>query len=135
MKAITDIPNKLYQGYVWLSDQKYPTVLDKKQHDFTKLEENQFVMEALLWDAEEQISIMVRHTGTYHIQQFRLNELPAGHQLIEKAYLPHRLGDEVKNVRFKQLWVPEKDPLCENMEVMTMKALIFTGFNVSTQTK
>lgn len=132
---ITDIPNKLYQGYVWLSDQKCPIVLDNKQHDFAKLKENQFVMEALLWDEEVKMSIMVRHTGKYHIQQIKLDELPAGHQLVEKAYLPHRLGDEVKNVRFKQLWVPEEDPLCAGMEVMTMKALIFTGFNASTKTK
>lgn len=134
MKVITDIPNKLYQGYVWLSDQKYPIVLDNKQHDFTQLKENQFVIEALLWNAEEQISIMVRHTGKYHIQEFKMDELPKGNQLIEKAYLPHRL-DGVKHVYFQQLWIPKEDALCENMEVMTMEALIFTGFHSSTQTK
>lgn len=132
---ITDIPNKEYQGYIWLSDQKQPIVLNNGSHDFSQLDENQFVMEALLWNEEEKMSIMVRHTGKYHIQQIKLDELPVGHQLVEKAYLPHRLGDEVKNVRFKQLWVPEKDPLCEDMEVLTMKALIFTGFHSTTQTK
>jgi CRISPR type III-associated protein (TIGR04423 family) len=134
MTAITDIPTRKYQGYVWLSDEKYPTVLDKQEYDFTKVKENQFVIEALLWDAEDGgTSIMVRHTGKYHILKFKLDELPAGHELEDKVYLPHRLGEKVKNVCFKQLWIPEPDPLCEKMDVMTMKALIFTGFNCSTE--
>lgn len=134
MTAITEIPTIKYEGYVWLSNEKYPTVLDKQEFDFTKVKENPFVIEALLWNEEEKISITVRHTGKYHIQAFKLNELPAGHELVEKAYLPHRLAG-VKHVCFKQLWIPKEDPLCENMEVMTMEALIFTGFHSSTQTK
>lgn len=132
MTAITNIPKIKYEGYVWLSNEKYPIVLDKQEYDFTQVKENPFIIEALLWNAEEEISIMVRHTGKYHIQEFKLDELPAGHELVEKVYLPHRL-DNVKHVCFKQLWIPEPDALCEGMPVMTMKALIFTGFNCSTQ--
>lgn len=105
----------------------------QKEYPFEDTKENPFVIEALLWNAEEDISIMVRHTGKYHIQEFKLKELPVGHELIEKVYLPHRLGDKVEHVCFKQLWIPEPDALCEGMEVMTMKALIFTGFNCSTE--
>lgn len=134
MTAITNIPTRKYDGYVWLSDEKYPTVLDKQEYDFTKVKANQFVIEALLWNAEDGgTSIMVRHTGKYHIKTFKLDELPVGHELVEKVYLPHRLGDKVKHVCFKQLWIPEEDALCEEMPVMTMKALIFTGFNYSTE--
>ncbi len=132
MTAITDIPKIKYEGYVWLSNEKYPTVLDKQEYDFTKVKENPFVIEALLWNEEEKTSIMIRHTGKYHIQEFKLDELPAGHELVEKAYLPHRL-DKVKHVYFQQLWIPEPDAFCAGMEVMTMKALIFTGFNCSTE--
>jgi CRISPR type III-associated protein (TIGR04423 family) len=129
MNKPTEIPTKKYQGYVWLSDEKYPVVLLDKEYDFSTLKENQFVIEALLWNAEDGgTSIMIRHTGKYHIQEFKLNELPTGHELVEKVYLPHRL-DKVKHVYFKQLWIPEPDAFCEGMEVMTMKALIFTGFN------
>ncbi len=133
MITITDIPKRKYDGYVWLSNEKYPIILDKQEYDFTQVKENPFVIEALLWNAEEDISIMIRHTGKYHIQEFNLNELPVGHELEEKVYLPHRLGDNVKYVFFKQLWIPEPDPFCEKMEVMTMKALIFTGFNSLTE--
>jgi len=139
MTAITDIPTIKYDGYIWLSNEKYPTVLDKQEYDFTQVKENPFVIEALLWNAEKETSIMIRHTGKYHIQEFKLDELPAGHELVDKVYLPHRLGDKVKHVCFKQLWIPQEDPLCfdhetkKGMEVMTMKALIFTGFNYSSQ--
>jgi CRISPR type III-associated protein (TIGR04423 family) len=132
MTAITDIPTIKYEGYVWLSNEKYPTVLDKQEYDFTKVKENPFVIETLLWNDEEKTSIMIRHTGKYHVQVFKLKELPAGHKLEEKVYLPHRL-DKVQHVYFQQLWIPEPDAFCEGMEVMTMKALIFTGFNSSTE--
>lgn len=133
MTAITDIPIVKYEGYVWLSDEKYPIVLDKQEYDFTKVKESQFVIEALLWNAEEATSIMVRHTGKYHVRKFKLNELPEKSELVDKVYLPHRLGNKVKYVCFKQLWTPESDPLCEGMEVMTMKALIFIGFKYLTE--
>jgi CRISPR type III-associated protein (TIGR04423 family) len=133
MNKLTKIPTKKYQGYVWLSDEKYPTILLDKEYDFSTVKENQFVIEALLWYAQEETSIMVRHTGKYHIQEFKLKELPPEHELVDKVYLPHRLGEKVKNVCFKQLWIPEPDAHCEEMPVMTMKALIFTGFNCSTE--
>ncbi len=82
----------------------------------------------MLWCESEKISVHVRHTGKYHIHEFDLNILIDGkNKLVEKEYLPHRL-ENVKKVCFKQLWVPEADPLCDNMEVLTMKAQIFTGF-------
>lgn len=133
MKAITNIPKRKYDGYVWLSNEKYPIVLDKQEYDFSQVKENPFVIEALLWNEEEKNSIMVRHTGKYHIQEFKLDKLPVGHELVEKVYLPHRLGDKVKHVCFQQLWIPEPDAFCAGMEVMTMKALIFTGFHSLTE--
>ena len=130
---LSDIPKLTYEGYVWFSNKKEPKVLDKELFDSIHFEENSFIIEALLWNAEEETSIMVRHTGKHHIQKFKLDELPTEYELVEKVYLPHHLGKKVKKVCFKQLWLPEPDPLCEEMPVMTMKALIFTGFNCSTE--
>lgn len=133
MTAITDISKRKYDGYIWFSDQKKPVTLIEEEYSFEDAKENPFVIEALLWNAEEEISIMVRHTGKYHIQEFKLNELSAESKLEDKFYLPHRLNENVKHVCFKQLWIPEPDALCEGMSVMTMKALIFTGFKYSTE--
>ena len=134
-KTLAEIPLRNYVGYVWYSNESKPTLLPEEieKVDFFTSLENPFIIEGLLWCESEQKSIMIRHTGKYFIYEYDLELIP-NEYLVPKAYLPHRLGDEVKNVRFKQLWLPEKDPLCEDMEVMTMKALIFTGFNSSTKT-
>lgn len=128
-----DIPNKKYQGYVWLSNAAKPVVLNSEYHDFSQIGINPFVIEALLWCEEDQISVVVRHTGTYRIHEYDLKSLAPGAELVEKEFLPHRLGSYIKKVKFKQLWLPEQDQNCEGLYVLTMKALIFTGFKYKTQ--
>jgi len=130
INKLSDIPSKKYQGYVWYSDEKKPTVLHNKEFCFTDEHINPFVVEALLYCQEDNTSLMVQHTGKYTGHQFDLNNLPEGAQLEKKEYLPHRLGD-VSQVCFKQLWIPEGDSNCEDMEVLTLKAIIFTGFETS----
>lgn len=46
-----------------------------------------------------------------------------------QTYLPNRM-DKIKELKFVQNWVLEKDPLCEGMEVLKPKGLVFVGFNV-----
>jgi CRISPR type III-associated protein (TIGR04423 family) len=127
---LEDIPQKLYEGYFWLSDKKEPTVL----HDEPFLPRNTinpFIIEGLLHCKEDNTSYAIKHTGAYHIHEYNLNHLPADSELTtEKEYLPHRLGDKVEKVCFKQLWVAEPDPLCANMPVLVQKAIIFTGFKL-----
>jgi CRISPR type III-associated protein (TIGR04423 family) len=48
--------------------------------------------------------------------------------LTAKSYLPHRL-EGVKKVHFKQVWLPVTDDNGEGMEVLTLKAIVFCGFN------
>ncbi len=131
MKSINDIPKSKYEGYIWYSNEKQPIVLSGK--DYFSFDENEndnpFVIEALLFDKENQVSITIRHTGTFLIKIFDLKNLPQNAILSDtKEYYPHRLGNEVSKVCFKQLWIPEKDLNCEEMEVFNMKAFIFTGF-------
>lgn len=155
---IKDIPKRKYEGYIWLSDQEKPKVLQGETIDFSKpisigekeykfIEENHnpFIVEALLYAKNENISVSVKHTGKYQIHEIDLNNLPENAVLEEYAdneekqkleYLPHRLNG-IKKLNFKQLWVPEEDENCESeenpkgMEVLKMKALIFTGFTKS----
>ncbi len=133
-KTLSEIPLRNYVGYVWYSNESKPKILPEESEkvDFFTLEENPFIIEGLLWCESEQKSILIRHTGKYHIYEYDLELIPKEY-LVPKVYLPHRLGDKVKHVYFQQLWIPEKDPFCEKMEVMTMKALIFTGFNSLTE--
>lgn len=133
MKNISEIKKRKYEGYVWMSDEKTPKVLyGKEEYDFASIAtQNPFVIEALLWSEKDNISVHVRHTGKYHIHEYELNELSKidGVELVEKSFLPHRL-EKVERVKFKQLWLPEPDENCIKIPVLTMKALIFTGFEL-----
>ena len=124
---ISDINAQNYEGYVWLSNADKPIILPKEEFDFSKYSEqnNPFIIEALLWDKKSK-SITIRHTGKYHINEFDLSKY-SDENLVDVQYLPHRL-DRVEKVNFKQLWLPEEDENCEGMEVLKMKALVFTGF-------
>jgi len=128
---INEIKSRKYEGYVWLSNADKPIVLPKEEFDFSTIKENDnpFIVEALLYCKEENVSVTIRHTGKYHINEFDLNNLQEGAVLEKVQYLPHRL-DNIEKVNFKQLWLPEKDENCLNMEVLKMKALIFTGFEL-----
>ncbi len=139
-KDITKIPKRKYQGYIWYSDGKQKRADGKEMPDilngndefsFTENHLNPFVVEALLYCQKEQISVMVKHNGAYLIKEYDLKTLPHGAELIteEKNYFSHRL--EGKKICFKQLWIAEKDENCENMEVLNLKAIIFTGFDNS----
>ena len=133
MRSITDfarIPARKYEGYVWYSDMERPITLQgDKEYQPEERSGNGFLLEALLYCRKERTSLMIRHEGHPIICEFALDELPGGHILEDKKYFPHRLGDGVKRVCFSKLWLPETDPLCENMVTMRAKAFIFTGFN------
>ena len=130
MESINSIPKNIYEGYIWYSNSKEPIVIKGEEFSFNEKENsNPFVIEALLFDRKNQISITVKHTGRYIIQMVDLKNLPNGSILSgSKKYFPHRLGNSVSKVCFKQLWIPEKDDNCEGMNVLVIKAFIFTGF-------
>lgn len=131
--SLSEIPEngRNYIGYYWLSDSKTPCKIDGHNYKIASI--NPFVMEAMLWDADNEISIMVKHTGKYWISAFDLKEIRkiyGNDALHSKQYLPHRLSHigEIKKVKFEQLWLPESDALCEGEKVLKLKAILFTGF-------
>lgn len=127
LNSLTEIPDYDYEGYVWMSDEKEPKVLKNKKFTFNEDQQNPFIVEGLLWAKKEGVSIHIRHTGRYLINLVELDKVPHIEESEEVQYLAHRVIG-VKNLKFMQLWEPEKDPLCEGMEVLKMKALVFIGF-------
>lgn len=125
--SIKEIPNRNYEGYVWLSNEKKPFILPDESFDFSTVETNPFVVEALLFDKVENKSIHVQHTGAYQIFEYDLSKLEKSNY-DDKEYLPHRLKN-VEKVLFKQIWLPEKDDNCAGFEVLKLKAIVFCGFN------
>lgn len=129
MKKLSNINNRTFEGYIWLSDQEKPILLRNETFDFSKYEEgaNPFIVEALLYNNNN--SVHIQHTGRYVVKEFDFKHLENKGAVFEDVkFLPHRL-DSVNKVKFKQLWLPEEDADCENMPVLKMKALIFTGFD------
>ncbi len=127
---INEIERRKYEGYVWYSDKREPRkVLTGEEFSFNEKENaNPFVIEALLYDRENEISIIVKHTGRHIISEIDLKNLPEGSVLSdEKKYYPHRLGDNILKVNFKQLWIPEADKNCKGMKVLNLRAIVFTG--------
>ncbi|MFN3849599.1 MAG: TIGR04423 family type III CRISPR-associated protein [Spirosomataceae bacterium] len=127
--SLMDIPKLTYSGYLWQSDKQSPAVFKNQTVDFSQYinQENPFIIEGLLWAENEEVSIQIKHTHRYLINRICLKDISTEHELIEKKYHTHRIKG-VKHLKFKQLWIPEPDPLCEGMEVLTIKALIFVGF-------
>lgn len=132
----SQIPNQLYEGYIWCSDAKKPEPLGKNfnhweriKSNFSEEKPNPFIIEGLLYfkEGDTEKSIVIRHTGKYHIKEIDLKKLPSDAVLEKYQYMPHRL-DGVKKLKFQQLWLPEEDLLCGDMEVLKMKTLLFTGF-------
>ena len=133
MKQLNELNNIEFEGYVWLSDQEEPKILNNQTFDFSKYEEgsNPFIIEALLYNKETRKSVHIMHTGKYHISEYDLKKY-TDKNFVDVQYLPHRL-EGVNKVCFKQLWVPENDENCENMPVLKMQALVFTGFDCETE--
>jgi len=129
MNKLSEIKHRKYTGYIWMSDQKTPEVLINEEFDFSTIGLNPFIVEALLYNKEEDISLTIRHTGKYHINEINLKKLPEGAELVDVAYLPHRI-EGVDKVQFKQLWIPEDDENRNDLPVLKMKALAFTGFKL-----
>jgi len=134
MKAIyhnlNEIPKIAFEGYIWKSDANEPKVLINEIYDFDGVSTNPFIIEALLYCKENKTAIHIQHSDNYQITEFDLDALEKEGAVLEnKQYLPHRLSPNVKKLRFKQIWLEEKDELCENMPVLKMKAIVFCGFN------
>lgn len=123
-----DIKEARYEGYFWKSDQSMPKVLEGKEKlSFTLTDgENPFVVEGLLWDSENKISISIRYVdGHYHVSNHQVEDCTES-QATEVSYLSHRLPG-VKKLKFLRLWKKEQDPLCEDMDTLQFKTNIFVG--------
>jgi CRISPR type III-associated protein (TIGR04423 family) len=125
IQSLNEIPQGSYTGYYWMSDKEKPETVDGEFRPNLN-GQNPFIIEAMLWDETTQKSIMITHTGKYHIFEYDLNLLEVEDEI--KEYMPHRL-EGVKKVKFKQYWKAEDDPLCCDFQVLELKAQIFVGFD------
>ncbi len=116
-----------YTGYLWVSNEdQYQTV--NGPVDLSAYARNPFVVEGNLLSKDKKTSISIRHTGTgYIVSVFDLTEITQlpEEQLTKIEYLIHKNEGKVK---FVQVWLPEKDILCADMEVLRPAFQYFDGF-------
>jgi CRISPR type III-associated protein (TIGR04423 family) len=128
LNSLNEIPSFNFDGYIWKSDSENPITLLDKTFDFSTIELNPFIMEGLLYNQDENKSYHITHDGDYHIVEYDLTELSKKGEFIEKEFNPHRLLNLIKKVKFNQIWMDEKDPNCNDLLVLTLKATVFCGF-------
>ncbi len=117
-----------YEGYVWMSDQTAPQVIDGAEEKTLTLTdgENPFVAEGQLWDASQRRSVSIRYVdGRYIISETLVTE----EQLKEPtvSYIPHRLKG-VEGLKFLRIWKETPDSLCEDMPALQLQNSVFVGF-------
>lgn len=138
----THIDKAKYEGYLWLSDRQTPEVYDgTRELDFTFDDtQNPFVVEGYLWDANRNVSYMVKFAdGKYYVcrtevtgDELRsISDTQAGAHgdvaTTVKEYVTHRIPI-ARKLRFLQYWKAETDPMCCGMKVLQPWKRVFTGF-------
>jgi CRISPR type III-associated protein (TIGR04423 family) len=130
IEKVDELPNLSYDGYIWMSDEAKPRKIKSKLEIPTGTQ-NPFIVEGFLKSEDEKISIsLAAMNGELKIYQFNLQEINAlpVEQKTENSFLTHRY-DEAK-IKFITVWLPEKDKLCEDMQVLQPKMRVFNGFEL-----
>jgi CRISPR type III-associated protein (TIGR04423 family) len=118
-----EIPKGNYVGYYWLSDENAPRKYSEQEFNQAAKTINPFIIEANLWDSNQQVSVSVRHTGRYHVQVYDLSQYDAIDE--EQSFI------SVKNIpplKFKALWREQADSFTLGMPVLKFVANAFVGF-------
>lgn len=112
------------QGYIWMSDQSMPEVIDCPFEGLSLTVKNPFITEAYLFDRTKKVSYSIRFIdGQYVVSaiETRLFKNATHHKFFAS-------WDEKVILLFENEWTPIEDPLCENMEVFTAAEFAFVGF-------
>lgn len=137
LDSLDGLPEGSYEGYYWASDAPKPEKIQTGDSlsALKALQGNPFVMEALLYDRAQQLSIHIQHTGHTQITCYDWKKFDESHLVAEPedqvTFLPQKI-EEIEGVQFLRVWKKEEDPLCEGYPVLKMYALVFTGFKTKT---
>ena len=120
---------KPVQGFIQMSDTKLSHIYT----DFTSLEKweslhqkNNFIVEASFFDGDRSITIR-NINAEYLLTDHLLSEFS---QTSKSTYLSKV---PAFNVLMTQVWELQKDPLCNDLEVLTPTLQLFSGFHKETR--
>lgn len=136
LDSLASIPEGNYEGYYWVSDAPKPMKIQAGDSlaSLKSVQKNPFIIEALLYDRQTQLSIHIQHTGRQQItcydwKQFNESNLASDYS-DQVTYVSQKI-DGIEGVQFSRIWKKEPDALCANREVLKMHALVFSGFKTN----
>ncbi|PSR10207.1 MAG: TIGR04423 family type III CRISPR-associated protein [Bacteroidetes bacterium] len=127
--GIKDIPIDLvFHGYLWLSNQQIPEILNGEKVDITLFQTLPFIIEGNLWSEDEQFSIQIKNIdGEYRVSRFDLSHSREDYLLEEKTYIAHDLKG-IGEYCVIEAWEEKKDELLEGMKTLVPAWTAFKGF-------
>ncbi len=127
MKRIDNIEEAIYEGYVWMSNQSQPTLVESELYSCElNPAANPFIVEAQLYCRESDVSVSVRYNdGRYYAYSYE-NAASAG-EGTTATYIAHRMGSHDK-LCFRQMWNECADVNCDGMMVLQPTQFVFVGF-------
>ena len=124
------IEKSTYTGYLWYSNEKKPQILQGEEFELEIAEnKNPFINEGQLYDGKTSVSIKYVD-GQYLMKTYEVKPEDLGknnQNVVRKEYIAD--FDGVGKLVFLQYWKPATDSLCEGMNVLQPKELVFVGFD------
>ena len=136
LNSLNDIQKLQYIGYIWISDQSEPKLVNNEAFDFSVIKTNTFIIEANLFAENESIGVLIKHIdGNHFILEVDLSkavDIPE-YQFSDYEYIANPALNNTKKLKFKQYWNEEEDPLCEKLPVLKPAWRAFVGFGKEEQ--
>ena len=116
-----------YQGYIQYSNRPIDKKTDIFIKDEPKVELNGgFIYEAHFCNGNQSISVK-QINDSWYIDETDISNIPENDT---EEFISEIQG--IPKIKMAQIWEKEKDALCENMEVMKLKKVVFAGFEGDT---
>lgn len=126
---VNNIESGNYQGYVWKSNEKDPTIVSGIFNEELSAK-NAFIIEGFLYDDERGVSYSIKYVdGEYIINKYDVPATDFNRKDVKlMSFYAHRMNGH-KKMDFLQYWRVEKDDKCCDMDVLQPAELVFVGFN------
>lgn len=131
LNSLKDIPTIKYVGYIWMSNDNKPIIINNSTDTQISLEENPFIVEGYLYSEEEEKSISIKNIdGEILISQVNIQDV--NEKIDGVMQHMYRANNKLKSMgrylKFFEYWHPEKDKQCLDMEVLKPNWIAFAGF-------
>ena len=129
--TIHDIPRDKYEGYLWYSNSPQPSVFNGEEEMDVEVRPDAFIIEGLLWCPKRRMSYkIIYHDGQQLVRGYQVSDadLEGKGDVTSEEFVSHRIPG-MSRLSFIRYWLPERDELCEDFDVLIPRQLVFVGFN------